>query len=401
MCLYRLQWSPMVLLAFATGTSLAQETPLTLSAGYTVQTDSNLFRLPSSANVQALTGQSSTAERIGITTLGLGLHTQQSLQKFEFDLSLLDYQYQNFNYLNFTATNYAAAWRWAVTPRWTGNFTSDRKETLNSFSDYQGYNSRNLRVDTTTRLDTMYELDGPWRALAGASTTRQSNQLPLVAAGGDYTYTSADAGIRYAFGSGSSITYQARLGNGTYLNRTVPNTGQFDDSFKQVDHDLRLRWAVGGGSIAEIYGTYINRTHPNYSQRDYSGLNAGANLNWSVSGKSSLYAGFSHTLDAYATANTNYSQIDKISVGPVWQFSPKASVRLRHDWAQRSYLGAPSGATASDRRDITRDTTLSIDWTPYQKIALSAGLQSATRSSNQQSLDYESTVVFFTAQLNY
>ncbi|MDR7305614.1 exopolysaccharide biosynthesis operon protein EpsL [Rhodoferax saidenbachensis] len=379
---------------------MAQESPLTLSAGYTVQTDSNLFRLPSNANVQALTGQGSKAENIGVTTLGIGFNTQQSLQKFEFDLSLVDYRYQNFNYLSFTASNYSAAWRWALTPRWTGNFTSDRKETLNSFSDYQGYTQRNLRVDTTTRLDTLYELDGPWRALAGASTTRQSNQQALTA-GGDYAYTSADGGLRYAFASGSSITYQARIGNGNYLNRTIPNTGQFDDSFKQIDNDLRLRWVIGGGSVAEIYGTHINRTHPNYSQRDYNGFNTGANLNWALSGKSSVFIGFSHTLDAYATANTNYSQTDKFSIGPLWQFSPKASVRLRHDWAQRSYLGAPSGATSSDRSDITRDTSLSIDWAPHQKIALSAGLQSATRGSNQAGLDYESTVLFLTAQLNY
>lgn len=396
----RYHWLPTVLLSGLSHAAMAQEDPLTLSASYTAQTDSNLFRLPSGANVQALTGQSSTAEYIGITTVGLGFKTQQSLQKFELDLSLVDYKYQNFRYLSFTGTNYAAAWRWAVTPRWTGNFTSDRKETLNSFSDYQGYSSRNLRVDTTTRLDTVYELDGPWRAVGGLSTTRQSNQQSL-SAGGDYTYSSLEGGIRYAFATGSAITYQMRLGNGSYLNRAIPNTGQFDDSFKQIDHDLRLRWSVGGGNFAEVYGTYIHRLHPNYGQRDYDGLNAGANLNWSITGKSSLFVDVSHTLDAYATANTNYSQTNRIGVGPAWQFSPKASARLRHDWAERSYLGAPLGATNSGRSDITRDTTLAVDWAPHQKIALSAGLQSASRSSNQPGLDYESTILFFTAQLKY
>ena len=104
--------------------------------------------------------------------------------------------------------------------------------------------------------------------------------------------------MRYAFASSSQITYQLRLGQGTYLNRVVPNSGQFDDSFKQWDNDLRLRWALGGNSSATAYITHINRTHPTYGQRDYSGFNTGATLDWALSGKSGLNLGYSHTLDA-------------------------------------------------------------------------------------------------------
>lgn len=387
------------LLLCGTASLHAQEKPLVLSAGYTAQTDSNLFRLPSSANTQALIGRSSAAEQIGITTLGLGLNTHQSLQKFELDVTLVDYKYQNFNYLSFTANNYAAAWRWALTPRLTGNFTTDRKETLNSFSDYQGYSTRNQRVETTTRADAAYEVDGPWRLLAGASTSRQANQQALVG-GGDSTNTSADAGVRYVFSSGSSITYLGRLGSGKYLNRAVPNAGAYDDSFKQVENDLRLRWAFGGGSDAEVYLTHINRTHPTYVERNYSGFNTGTSVNWGISGKSSLLAGFSHTLDTYATGNSNYGQTDKLFVGPVWQFSPKAALRLRHEWAQRDYLGSPTG-TSNQRRDITRDTTVSINWQPYQQVALSAALQNSSRGSNQAGLDFESTSLSLTAQINF
>ena len=386
------------LCACASG-AMAQEAPVVLTAGYTVQTDSNLFRLPSSANTQALIGKDSAAEQIGVTTVGFGLNTYQSLQKFEFDLNLVDYKYQNFNYLSFTASNYNAAWRWALTPALTGSFTSSRKETLNSFSDYTSYNQRNQRIDTSTGVNAEYQLDGTWRLLGGLSTARQANQQAVLA-GSDYTSNSANAGVKYAFASGSSVTYQARLGNGNYLNRTVPNAGQFDDNFKQLDNDLRLRWALGGNSSAELYLTHINRTHPTYGQRDYNGFNTGANLDWAISGKTALNVSFSHTLDAYATSNSNYSQADKLSVGPVWQFSPKAALRLRYDWAQRDYLGSP-GATASTRRDTTRDTSISINWQPYQQLAFSAALQGASRGSNQAGLDYDSTQLFFTAQLTY
>ena len=388
-----------VALSACAGVANAQEDPLVITAGYTVQTDSNLFRLPSGANTQTLIGKDSAAEQIGVTTVGFGLNTYQSLQKFEFDLNLVDYNYKNFNYLSFTASNYNAAWRWALTPALTGSFTSSRKETLNSFSDFTSYRQRNQRIDTNTSFNAEYQLDGVWRVLGGVGTTRQANQQAVLA-GSDYTSNTANAGVKYAFSSGSSITYLARLGSGTYLNRTVPNAGLFDDNFKQFDNDLRLRWTLGGNSSAEIYLTHVNRTHPTYGQRDYNGFNTGANVDWAISGKTALNVGFSHTLDAYATTNSNYSQTDKISIGPVWQFSPKAALRLRYDWAQRDYLGSP-GATASTRRDTTRDTSVSINWQPYQQLALSAALQGASRGSNQAGLDYDSTQLSFTAQLTY
>ncbi len=378
----------------------AQQDPLTLSAGYTMQSDSNLFRLPSNANVQALTGQGSAAETIGVTTVGIGFNTRQSLQTLSVNVNLIDYQYQKFNYLSFTANNYNANWQWAITPTVTGTLSTDRKETLNSFADFTGYRQRNQRLDTTTRFDATYQLDGPWRLIAGASTTRQENQLAQVT-GSDFTSNAVDAGVRHVFGSGSSISYQMRIGKGTYLNRVVPNANAQDDQYTQVDNDLRLRWDLGGGTAANANLTHVNRTHPRYGQRDYSGFNSGAGLDWSLSGKTSISLAYIHLLEAYAATNSNYSSTDRISVGPVWQLSPKVGVRLKHEWAQRSYLGSPTAGLSSNRQDITRDTTLSVNWQPQDKLALSASLQTASRGVNQAGLDYDSTMLFITAQLTY
>ncbi|CAM8643223.1 EpsL, exopolysaccharide biosynthesis operon protein EpsL [Comamonadaceae bacterium] len=391
---------PSTLAMLGAGNVLAQQDPITLSAAYTWQSDSNLFRLPSNANVQALTGQSSAAETIGVTTLGLGFNTKQSLQTLSLNLNLIDYQYQKFNYLSFTANNYNAAWQWAITPKVTGTLSTERKETLNSFADFTGYRQRNQRLDTTTRFDATYQLDGPWRLIAGTSTTRQENQLAQVT-GSDYTTNTVDAGLRYAFASGSTISYQMRAGKGTYLNRVVPNANALDDQYTQIDNDLRLRWDLGGGTTASANITHINRTHPRYGQRDYSGFNSGAGLDWALSGKTSISLAYSHLLEAYAATNSNYTSTDRISIGPVWQLSPKVGLRLKHEWAQRSYLGSPTTGLSSNRQDITRDTSLSVNWQAHDQLALSASLQTASRGVNQAGLDYDSTMLFITAQLTY
>lgn len=373
--------------------------PVKINARYTVQTDSNLFRLPAAANATALIGRSSAAEQIGMTSVGLNFSTAQSLQKLEFDANLVDYKYQNFSHLNFFARNYDVAWRWAITPRLSGNFTSDLKETLNSFADYQGYNG-NQRSDTNTRIDALYGLAGPWLLIGGVTQSKQVNQQALVA-GGDFSSISADVGVRHSFPSGSAITYVTKMANGNYLNRALPSVGFYDDSFKQIDHDFRLQWVLSGASVANIHLTHINRTHPNYGQRDFSGVNTGASLNWAITGKSALEASYAHTLGSYATATSNYSLTDRITVGPVWHIDSKTQVGLHHVWAQVDYLGSPSAITNNQRRDITRDTRLTFSWQPYQKLVINASLQNQTRGSNQAGLDYDSSVAMLSAQLSY
>lgn len=373
------------------------EDPLMFRASYAVQTDSNLFRLPADANTQALIGKSSAAEQIGLTTLGMGFKTRQSLQQFELNVDLINNRYQNFDYLSYTANNYNAAWRWSLTPRFTGSLTATRNETLNSFADFQGFQQRNLRVDTNNALDTSYEIDGPWRLVGGLSNARQANDLAITA-GSDYNNTSANVGLRHVFGSGSTATYSARLNNGSYLNRTIPSASLQDNAYKQFDHDLRLRWVPGSGSSADANITFINRTHPNYPQRDYSGVNTGASVNWSLSGKTSLIANYSHVLEAYATNNTNYSQTDKMTIAPVWQISAKTLLRLQYQWSQVDYLGSPTTVAASNRRDKLSDTSLTFSWQPLQRLNLAASLQNLSRNSNLTGLDYDSNLFYISAQ---
>jgi len=376
---------------------------LKLKAETSLRMDSNLFRLPAGADTMALVGKSSTAEQIGVSSLSLSFSRTLSLQRFELNLSLVDSRYQNFNYLSFVARNYNTAWRWSLTPRLRGNLTTEHKESLGSFSDFQGLtqlNQRNQRTETNTRLDALYEIDGAWRILTGVSEFTQTSQMPL-AAQGDYTAKSADVGLSYAFASGSSLTHTLKQTTGKYLGNVLPSPNLVDDGFNQRDHELRLRWAINGNSTADISAAHISRTHPNYAQRDYSGLNTGINVNWRISGKSNLAMGWVRELSSYQSSDASYTQTDRISVGPVWQISPKTAVRLGYEFAVRDYLGSPTGLSTVRRSDITRDATLSFDWQPSQYFTLSSSLQNASRASSLPGLDYDSSMAVFSAQFNY
>jgi exopolysaccharide biosynthesis operon protein EpsL len=369
---------------------------LTLNAAYALQTDSNLFRLPSSTR----SSTPNATEKIGVTTFGLNLNKAYSLQRVELAVSLIDSEYQNNSYLSFVAHNYAAAWRWSASPELQGNLTRTYKESLNSFADNPTSNIRNQRTDTNTRLDAIYGLGGPWRVVGGFSSTVQNNVQPIAAEGNTST-TTAEAGLSYVWASGSALTYAFKENNGEYTNRALQPTALFDDSFRQHDHELKLRWLVSAKSTAEITATHINRTHPHYGQRNYSGINTRARIDWAISSKYKLTANWAHELASYQTGNTNYTSTDRLTLSPVWQISPKTTLRLSYEMAFRHYQGTPTSAAASQRSDTVRDASLSLDWQPYQSLILSTTLQNSKRTSNQANLDYDSNMATFSAQYSY
>lgn len=381
--------------------ALAQsEDTLKLKAESSLRFENNLFRLPANTNFDALIGKASAAEKIGINSLSLNFSTTLSLQKIELNANLTNYRYQNFSYLSFVARNYNLAWHWALTPKLRGNLQRQRQETINNFADYQGFNTQNLRTNNNGRLDAAYDIDGSWSVAAGVSQSTQTNQQALNAEG-DYSSKSADLGLRYASGSGSTLSYTLRNANGTYLNRVVSPTSLYDDGFTQIDSELRLHWALSGKSTADIYTSQISRTHPNYAQRDYGGRNAGINFNWIFSGKSALTANWARELSSYQTGTSNFSQTDRITLGQVWQLSPKAVARARYELAQSEYLGSPFGTVIAPRSDTTSGASLSFDWQPYQRLTISTSLENATRKSNLAGLDYESKMATVSAQFSY
>jgi exopolysaccharide biosynthesis operon protein EpsL len=364
--------------------------PLTIRAGYAIQSDNNLFR--SSTNARS--------EQFGTATLGVGFVSNQGLQRFEANLSAVDSQYQTFTYLNNTATNYDLAWRWAVSPEWTGNLTTSRSEALNNFADTVNTTQRNQRVTTNSTLDTTYLLQGAWAALAGVSTNKQTNDLAVTGVD-DFSSNTGNVGVQYRFASGNSLSFRSNFTNGSYLNRTVPNAVLADDSFKETGQDLRVHYVIGGSSAADVYLTAINRTHPTYPSRDYSGVNAGATVNWAITGKTSVAVAATHTLNAFETVNTNYTTTDAISITPVWQASPKIAVRLNAAWGQVAYQGSPSAVPALDRKDTTNDISVGVVWTPTQQWNLSAAVQQANRSSNLAGQNYDANILSLAATFTF
>ena len=369
------------------------DNPLDLRALLSNQSDSNLFRQPAAASNRV-------AEQINIATLGLGFKTQQSLQSFDLNLNLVDVHYQNFSYLNYTANNYDAAWRFAITPRLRGTLSSSNQETLSNYADVQNNSVRYLNTNRTSRVDASYGVDGPWMVSTGLTQSLQSNQRDQ-ATGSDFSSVASDLSLSYQFSSGSSASITSRVAKGEYLNPPAVFSTFFDNNFNQAETEARLRWAVSEITTADLHVTERSVSHPHVAARDFSGTVAGVDGSWAITGQILLTASWSQALDTYQTIDANYSRAERTSLGLDWQMKSKVALSLRTDSSNVRYLDGPIPFLQSQRRDDLNNTSMTLTWSPRKQLTVSASVQNATRASNTPGLDYASNLTSLTAQVNF
>jgi exopolysaccharide biosynthesis operon protein EpsL len=373
---------------------------LNFDFGKTFVYDSNVFRLNGAADPNVLLGTPKKSDTLDITSIGVRFGKSYSLQRFEFSASFIDYKYQQFNFLSFDTTNYSGAWRWSLTPRLRGNLTASQSQTLNSFIDFRAF-VRNLRTDTNRRFDVEYEIDGVWRLVGALSESKNQNALPIVQTG-DARNENTEAGIRYAFPSGSRITAVSRLTKGTYLNIQQPNFATlFDNKYEVREQEASLFWLFSGKSSFDARLAYYERRHPNIPQRNFSGVVGNATLNWGITGKSRFSASYVRDLGQFLTQSSSYSVGDRFILGPSWDITAKLQARARFESSSRSFLGPVGGAAATDRVDRFQTMSAGVDWAPYRWVSVSASLQNDKRSSSVAGLDFSATTATLTAQLTF
>lgn len=354
--------------------------------------DDNLFRLSSGE----------LSEDVTIASLTLKANKRYSLQRFEFETSYIDYRYKNYSYLSYDATPYKGAWRWSLTPYLHGNLSADRVTTLNSFDDYSGYTRRNLNTTKNSRFDGMLDVSPSWHLLGGISHRSYEN-TELTQGEGNNRVDSTDFGLSYTPASGATISLVSRNGDGEYYNRSqpIPAPLYFDNGFSERENTLRLHWPVTGKTTVDARLGYLEREHDNFASRDYSGVVGNVSVNWIYSGNALLTAIASRELASYQTINSNYTVTDRIGLMPTWQLDGKTVLRLRYDYAQRDYLGAPGLLAPSLRSDTMHIGLVALEWNPLRTATISASLQTEIRNSNQSGIDYDDNIFNLSAQMTF
>jgi exopolysaccharide biosynthesis operon protein EpsL len=371
---------------------------LQFQAGQSIEHDSNVFRLSDSANTQALIGSADRSDTVAVTHLGLKLNKPYGLQRFELDVNVQDHHYQRFSSLDFTALNYAAAWRWSVTPRFHGNLSTDRREYVDATADVQNLGQVSRRTTRSTLFDAEYEIDGPWRLVGGVFDRSSTSSQPSTFEA-DTKVSGAEAGVRYVFPSDTSMAYRLRRGNGEYPGR-LPSP-LFARSFTDSEHEFRLEWAPTGKTTIRGKLAHFERSHDGFSARDFSGFTGQLDAAWAITPKTRLAGGAARELGSYQSVTASHYEGYRFFIAPIWKPSEKTALRANYSHGVRNYSGALPGFVESNRRDTTRLASLAFDWLPWRALKLTASLERDRRSSTEPGFDYRSNRLGLSAQASF
>jgi exopolysaccharide biosynthesis operon protein EpsL len=372
-------------------TQLQLPDTLQFRVGQSIEHDSNIFRLPASSSRQA--------DTYGVTTLGMKFDKRYGLQRIELELNAQDYRYKNYSVLDFTAINYAAAWRWSLTPRFTGNVTADRSEYIDNTSLVQSSGVVNHRTEEVRRLDGEYELGSAVRLLGGVFE-RNINNSTAASAVVNTSVTGADVGARYVFLTGNSVAYRYRKGNGEYTG--LPSTTLPSRHFSDVEHELSFEATPTGRTTLQGRLAHLERKRDDSAGREFSGLVGRVNMVWAVTGKTRVEAGVIREISSYQpnAIIPSYYTSGRVYVSPVWNLTEKTAIRLRFDQGLRYYKGSLEPGYAG-RRDSLSQEGVSLEWEPRRNLKLMASLALDKRSSNIQNLDYKANVLGLSALLKF
>ena len=350
-------------------------------AGQTWQYDSNVFRLSDAVIAPP-------SDHFGVTTIGAKIDKSYGLQRFEFDINANRYNYKNFSALDFTAVNYAAAWRWRFTPSLYGNLTTDRQEYTDNTANFQNPGQQlNRRTDRLTLLDAEYVIDGPWRVLGGVFERSSSNSQASTFEG-DSKVRGVEAGVRYVFSSDSSFAYRLKQGRGEYPNRVLSST--FASDFKDREHEFKFVWPITGKTTIQSRLSYFDRAHDGLAARDFSGFVGQLEAAWLATGKTTVNGGVVRELGDYQTNNISYYQGNRFFIAPTWKPTEKTAVKFRYDHGVRTYKGPLTGFVATNRRDTTDLAVLGFEWEVIRAVKVTTSVFTDRRKSNEFAADYKS-----------
>lgn len=355
-----------------------------LRLGQAFAWDSNPFRLPESADPQALLGQPEKSDYWSATTLGLRVDKPYAQQRFLADVTVTANRYQNFSLLDFDALEYRAAWNWHLTPRVAGTLSADRSEALVNYADFRDVSQRNVRVSESQRFSAEAWMSGGWHVLGGVAREKSENSVTFLQERG-FSATGTEAGFKYVAGSGSSAVLAWRTYDGEYLERTLDPVNLLDDGFKRWESDLSLSWVASGRSALDARLAWIDYRADHFAQRSFAGVAARLGWRWQPAGRLSLDLAASR--DPSPQSDRFGHRLDeRLAFGLAWELGAKTVLRMNRQVVESEFR-EPIVAGAS-REDRLRGTSLALDWRALRNLTVSASLQRARRRSTDAAFAY-------------
>jgi len=424
----------------------------TLSAGYELGYDTNVFRLPSQAEApQPTPGNSERGDQLSAATIGIRYHGQIGRQAFEAGLVEVLYRYKTFRSLDHNAMASEARWVGEIGDSWRPLLEWTRSKNLAGFADVR-VPVRNIQTIDRLNMELRYAVTPSWEALSNLSGERHTNDAPEQAALDSRT-RALELGIAHTPPTGNRVELHLRYIDARYPNSSVPfglegpSPGGLLDYVQKEVLVTGLYTPTGWGEIAWQIGYGARRY--SVSDRNLDTPIGRLAYTWKPSDKTSLLAEYSRSIGdpwigatvgpAAATGSTgaprpdgpppvgakagpnsppappsvtgaaasadmlsslsNFAVNTVVRISPRWMPSSKTELRAHWEWWRRDFHGPfgielPSTASVVTpaARDTTRTLGLSVAYNPWRTISVTLSWLSEHRRSSDPALEFDANV---------
>jgi len=383
----------------------SQRTPgLELTVGSSVQTDSNLFRLPdgtrpTDVGLVAEQRRDSLATPFAELTATAGLGPNQLLSargrvvRDRFDRNR-----------NFDATRHDAdvLWRGSFTRQWRSELSHALERRATNFADFRSP-ERNI-LDTGTSRGVLSFQPRPDTRLSVLGTDFRGSNSIEARRGSDYRIGLYRAEISRSTAQGNEIVAGASRTEGRYPHRQIVGGTPVDNSYEQQDVDLALLWRPGESTSLTLRLGHAERDFDHVPERGFEGATWLASVGWQLGGKTLLRLSSQRDLNAVDDFDRVFavSEIHRVSL--VHSLTAKLSVGLDASRQRIDHRGDPQSVLTRifgqrpPRADRIEEVRASVGWTPRDRMQVQLSATRAERGSNQPGLQYRATIVQMSLQ---
>lgn len=375
----------------------ARADTLSFMAGLGIVRDSNVVRLPSGQN-PGLNGAESRSDTILRGEFGAKYNRMISQQRLTLDALVEGYKYSkngNFDNIGYDAggnLDYSigralfgrvglrvARFEPMIQDARTGQ--TDRNRIESQFLYWQG----GVRLTTD------------WALIAGLDFDRRRNSVEVYKQQ-DLDRTSYELGTRYMRGDSTSFDLVWRHTKGEYQNEVTPLSfgvpqlgGPISLNYKQDSLLLRTEYRPSeetrvGGQIG-----WTRRNNDAYQIKDFKGLTFGGNIDWALSGITSMHIALSRGVEPieYSTIG-GYAESTAISLRPTIRATGRITVNPFYSFRNLKYQGYLGGL--QDRKDRLHTFGIAADYDIYRKVTLWGDIRQERRNSSEENYDFKANI---------
>jgi exopolysaccharide biosynthesis operon protein EpsL len=395
----------LLLIGPATHAAALWDDQLELFASQAFTHDSNVFRLSSGSDPNAVLGSPSKDDTYGTTSLGFNLDVPLGRQRLQGGFTFSHAEYQRFTVLSHDGHQARAAWLWQVGNDLGGQLGYKESVALASLANIQGgvqSATPNLLTTRNAYVNAAYLLTPRWRLRGEASRQEQQNSAAERQVN-DVTIDGLDLTFTYVTPADNQIGLGARVADGRFPNRQVVAGTPFDNAYRQQNVGAVMEWRLSGHSRVTARAGRVSRNYAQLSQRDFEDDAYEATYEWRPAGNLALTALAQRDISAVEEINVSLVRVKRAALYPALRLTEKTGLTGLLEYSDRAYFGDPGLVlgTVPPRTERVRALGLAALYRPAPRVTLQLSARRETRTSSVALGDYAVNIYGVTGRLAF